>query len=216
MVLALRQMLDTEPEECIEAIPRLMPKGWDQKCDHSMKAKWRFPNGAIGDIYADLSASGGYPLSWLTSGWPTMSLPRCSATHREALVRDDSLPAGREHVVEKTVTILNHMFPQNWHRIEIVERHTIRSAEGKTVIKNWTEKTFKKAYTWPEQDLAKKAGTDSWTTYRHTLEQFVNKVKGREGSGCWMDGEDSINQMAMIDSAYEKAGLPLRPTSTYK
>jgi len=30
-----------------------------------------------------------------------------------------------------------------------------------------------------------------------------------------MDGEDSINQMAMIDSAYEKAGLPLRPTSSY-
>jgi hypothetical protein len=43
----------------------------------------------------------------------------------------------------------------------------------------------------------------------------VNKVRGREGSGVWMDGEDSIKQMAMIDSAYEKAGLPIRPTSSY-
>jgi hypothetical protein len=42
----------------------------------------------------------------------------------------------------------------------------------------------------------------------------VNKVRGREESGVWMDGEDSIKQMAMIDSAYEKAGLPIRPTSS--
>jgi hypothetical protein len=48
------------------------------------------------------------------------------------------------------------------------------------------------------------------------LEQFVNKVNGRPESGVWLDGEDSINNMKVIDMAYEKAGMPLRPTSSYE
>jgi hypothetical protein len=45
------------------------------------------------------------------------------------------------------------------------------------------------------------------------LEEFVNKIKCREGSGVWMPHEDSIHQLEMIDSAYAKAGLPIRPSS---
>ena len=41
----------------------------------------------------------------------------------------------------------------------------------------------------------------------------MNRVKKRKGSGVWVDGEDSIRQMEMIDATYLKAGLPLRPTS---
>jgi hypothetical protein len=40
-----------------------------------------------------------------------------------------------------------------------------------------------------------------------------NGVKKRKGSGVWVDGEDSIRQVEMIDARYFKAGLPLRPTS---
>jgi predicted dehydrogenase len=208
-VLCLRKMLGTEPEECLGAVPRLMPAGWDQKCDHAMKAKFRFANGAIGDIRADLAARGFF-------GLPAVSLPKCIATHREAVVKDGSLATGQEHVVVRTVTILNPTFPAIWHRIDIVEAHTIRNTDGKKAIKTWTEKSHKKAYVWEDQGASKKTGEDYWMTYRHQLEQFVNKIKGREGSGCWIDGEDSISQMVMIDSVYEKAGLPLRPSSTYK
>lgn len=45
------------------------------------------------------------------------------------------------------------------------------------------------------------------------LEGFVDRVKGREGSGCWVSGEDSIQQTAVIDQTYLKAGMDLRPTS---
>ena len=58
-----------------------------------------------------------------------------------------------------------------------------------------------------------KNGKDWWATYRYQLEEFVNLVKKRKGSGVWVDGEDSIRQMEMIDVAYLKAGLPLRATS---
>jgi hypothetical protein len=40
-------------------------------------------------------------------------------------------------------------------------------------------------------------------------------VKGREGSGIWMEGDDSVRQMEMIDSAYLEAGLPVRPSCEF-
>jgi predicted dehydrogenase len=208
-VMALRDMLRAEPDECIEVVSRLMPEGWDQKCDHATKAKFRFPNGAIGTFYVDLSARG-------TFGLPVMQFPNCVATHREAIVEDSSLAAGQEHVVVKTVKMFNYVIPTFLHRIDIIQEHTIRTIEGKKAIKTWTKKTYRKTYTWEDHDGSKQPGEDHWTTYRHMLEQFVDKIKGREGNGCWMDGEDSIRQMAMIDLAYKKLGLPLRPTSTYQ
>lgn len=219
-VLALRQIFGTEPEECIEAVPRLMPKGFDQNCDESMHATFRFPNGGTGELLCDLAARGGYPLSWLTGSLPSLRLPKCSVVHREVVVQDPSLAAdsGLEHVVVKSVNMSNFMAPQFWHRIEVEEAHTIRHATTKAVQKQWNEKSSHVGYTWPKTAAGEgvRAGEEYWTTYRYQLEAFVDRVKGRSGSGVWMDGEYSIAQMAMIDSAYQKAGLPLRPTSTYK
>ena len=213
--LTLRQIFGTEPEECIEAIPRLMPAGFDQKCDQAMRIKWRFPNGAIGEADADLSGRGGYPLPWLTSAWPRLGVPQCSAVHREVLIQDATLDpdSGHEHVAIKTVTLHNFMLPHFWHRIDVSIEHQIRTISGKSVIKTWTETSSQKVYNWPTG--SRNPGEDYWGTYRHQLEQFVCRIKGREGSGVWMDGEDSIKQMAMLDSVYTKAGLPLRPTSSY-
>lgn len=188
-VLALRQMIGAEPVECIEALPRLMPEGYDQKVDHAFKVKWRFPNGAIGDVNVDFSATGGYPLPWLTRNWPMVRLPWCKVVHREAVVPDDSLSTGQEHVVVRTVTIWLFMAPTAWHRIDITESHTIRNITDKNVVRAWDDVSHKKRYADPT-----KPGEESWTTYRHQLEQFVNRVKRREGSGIWMDGEDSISQ----------------------
>lgn len=205
-VLCLRHIFAAEPEECIECVPRLMPEGWDQKCDHATKAKFKFPNGGVGSIDVDIALRG-------FLGLPSIAIPKCIVTHREAVVEEDNLPAGQEHVIVKTVTFNNYAAPSLWHRIDIDEEHKIRNKESRQAIKTWTEKSSKKVYVWEDQW---QIGEDHWTTYRHQLEQFVNKIKYRQGSGCWMDGEDSIKQMAVIDSAYEKAGLPLRPSSTYK
>ena len=208
-ILSLREIFAAEPKECIESSPRLMPKGWDQKVDEAAIAKFSFPNGGIGTIDVDLQKRGSF-------GQPSFSIPACVVTHREAAVEEAKLPAGQEHVVVKTVTLHNHLFPMIWHRINIVEAHTIRNTENRKAIESWTTKSSKKVYVWENQETSKQPGEDHWSTYRHQLEQFVNKIKKREGSGCWMEAEDSIRQMVVVDSAYEKAGLPLRPSSTYK
>ena len=96
MVLYLRQIFGTEPEECIECVQRLMPKEWDQKCDHASKAKFKFPNGGIGTIDVDLALRGSF-------GQPVLSFPKCIVTHLEVAAEDDKLPAGQEHVLVKTV-----------------------------------------------------------------------------------------------------------------
>lgn len=212
MVLAVRCMLGTEPEECVEAVPTLMPAGYDQKCDRAMKASWRFPNGAVGSVDADLKAKGGYQWPWLTSWIPTIDIPKASAVHAEAEVRNSELPAEQEHVVVKTVKMRNFIGPGMWHSIDVEDKHTIRNKSNKSVIKSWTEVRHEKAYKWDGD----RKGEEWWSTYRYQLEAFVDRVKGRKGTGIWMESEDSVKQMQMIDGAYLKAGLPLRPTSEFK
>lgn len=51
-------------------------------------------------------------------------------------------------------------------------------------------------------------------SYRYQLKEFVNRIKGRQ-TQYWVSGEDPVNQMKMIDVAYEKSGLGLRPTSSF-
>jgi hypothetical protein len=48
------------------------------------------------------------------------------------------------------------------------------------------------------------------------LEEFINKIKGRQGSAVWIDGEESIAQMETIDRTYEKAGLEPRPSGDFE
>jgi predicted dehydrogenase len=206
-ILCLRACFGAEPEECVEAVPRLMPKGFDQKCDQAMAAKWRFPNGGIGRIEADLVTSG-------IGGIPWMRFPKVEVIHKlKTIDAETSGTIGEEHVVRRTVTFWNMLMPAAWHRIDVVEDHIIRSCVDQKQLKTWTTRESKKAYVWGHDTGQPSA--ENWTTYRHQLEQFVNRIRGRAGSGIWIDSADSIHQMEMIDSAYEKAGLPLRPTSAY-
>ncbi|KAF8862222.1 putative oxidoreductase [Acephala macrosclerotiorum] len=209
-VLFLRQIFGTEPEECLEATPRLMPRGYDQGCDHGMKAKWGFPNGGVGTINCDASAR----TVW---GLPMASLPMCKVVHKEITVQDTGLghAEGQEHLLVKTVTIWNPLTPSVWHRIDILEQHTICTTKDKKTFRTWSHTEHKKAYTWNKENGGPRSDEECMSTFSHQLQQFVNRVKGREGSGCWISGEDSIKQMEMVDSAYKKAGLPLRPTSNY-
>ena len=130
-------------------------------------------------------------------------MPVCSAKHREIILSDDTLSETQEHAVQKTVLFWSYVIPTFWHRIDVMEHHMVRNKMNKTLIKQWTKTSFVKEY----------GEHPSWTTYRWQLDEFVNKVRRRSGSGAWMDAEESITQMKLIDSAYSKAGLPLRPTS---
>jgi hypothetical protein len=57
------------------------------------------------------------------------------------------------------------------------------------------------------------AGEIHWSTYRYTLEEFVNEIKGCKGSGVFVSHEESIAQSRALDMIYEKSSLGLRPTS---
>ena len=206
-VQMLRQIFGTEPVECLTACARRMPAGLDQNIDQALSASWRFPNGGVGSIVSDLAATGGHYFPSLTDTLPATKLPMCSVKHREKVVRcADS--QDMEEAITKTVVFWNFTFASIWHRIDVAEHHVLRYRKDGRVKRQWTERTYFKQYSDDSSDA-------SWTTHRHQLEQFVNKVRGRLGSGVWIDGEDSIRQMDMIDGAYEKAGLPVRPSRTY-
>lgn len=103
-----------------------------------------------------------------------------------------------------------------WHRIDVNDSYTIRVVEDSRPVKQWVESNPYKAYTFKDAggELAHFPGEDWWMSYRYQLEAFVNRVKGRK-TQYWVTGDDSIKQMRMVDLAYEKSGLGLRPASTY-
>ena len=69
-----------------------------------------------------------------------------------------------------------------WHRIDIKEAFEIRSKEDGRVIKKWKESRLQKAYTSQKAggELAGLNGEDYLMSFRYQLEQFMNRVKGRE------------------------------------
>ena len=207
-VQMLRQVFGTEPVECLTASVRRMPAGLEENIDQAFSASWKFPNGGIGSIVSDSAATGGHFFPWLTDSLPGFKVPMCSVKHREKIVRHPTLQE-METVTTKTVIIWDLLFASIWHRIDVIEDYTLRHTQDRRIEKQWTEKKSFKQY-------QGNSGDASWTTYRHQLEQFVNRVRGRQGSGVWIDGEDSIRQMEMIDGAYRKVGMPLRPSSPYE
>lgn len=202
-VSTLRQIFGTEPTECLEANHRPMPPGYDKEIDQAFTAKWRFPNGGIGSMEADLIADGGYSIPMMHE-FPRIQLPKLEIKHREVII-EEPLPIGQEHAVQKTVIFWNYLVPYIYHRIDILETHTIRSMYNKSkTVRTWTETSYVKEY-------AKKGGLDSITTYSAQLEDFVNRIRKRP-TFAWVELEDSIKQMEIIDGAYKKAGLPIRPS----
>lgn len=135
--------------------------------------------------------------------------------HRKKRVADDTLPAGQEKWVTRKVKLTNFVIGAFWHRVVVEDEFVVRwTATGK-IVRTWSTRGVKKAYTFKE------AGVDApsekyWLTYRYMLEEFVNRIRGRGGSGVWVSGEDSVRQMRVLDMAYEKAGLPARKSSEFK
>lgn len=201
----LRQVIGAEPEECTECITRPGPQSTD--AEEAVKATFRFHGGITGVGEANLR--GGIVLTFNPEAW---------VVHKPVVVEEEGLPADQEKVRVRRLYLSNFMISGFLHKIIIEDDFIVRKkgAEGaEAVVKKWTKKEVQKVYTWKEAGIDRPS-EPYWASYRHQLEGFVHKVRGREGSGVWIDGEDSIAQAKMIDMAYAKAGLPMRPSKNFK
>ncbi|KAI5864455.1 NAD(P)-binding protein [Durotheca rogersii] len=200
---ALTRVFGAVAEACEECTTQAA--SYDSRCDQRYKARYRFPGGGRGEMEGDLKA----PLDRLS--------PDLYVTLRPVVLSDTDagidVPEGHEVVRTRKIKFANFVMPSILHSIRIDDEFSLRNIEGKAEVKRWTSSKTVKTYSFRE------AGTDQpgephWLTYRYQLEQFVNKVRGREVPQ-WVSGADSINTMRMIDMAYDAAKLPLRPTSKY-
>jgi predicted dehydrogenase len=203
VMYVLRQVMGTEPEECIKCTVRTPPPPYEL-CDEAAKATFRFPGGLIGEADMDLRAS-----------VSTFPLFKVTIIHKEVPVEDDRLQQGQRKVRIRKLTLHNFLMAAVWHRIDIEDEFIVRKIQDGEVVKRWTKHTSKKVYTFKDAGIDQPS-EPSWVSYRHQLEQFVDHIRGREGSGLWVSNEDSLAQAKMIDMAYEKSGLPLRPTSKFR
>ena len=201
----LRIIFNDEPEECLTCDTSIFGDGLHDKCDYEFKAKFRFPNGGIGDATTSMRG----PTLWKPS--------EARVTTREVMIPDETLPSTHEKMLTRHVTLHGFLHALVWHRIDVKDSYVIRDRGDHRPVKEWVEWKSHKAYTYKEAggEVAHLPGEDWWMSYRYQLEEFVNRVKGRP-TQYWVTEEDSVNQMEMIDMAYRKSGLGLRPTSSFK
>lgn len=201
----LRMIFADEPEVCLTCDTRTLGDGIHDKCDYDFKAKFRFPNGGIGEAITSLRRS----IFWKPS--------EARVIHKEVIVPETALPATQEKVMTRVVTLHGFLYAIIWHRIDIEDSYVIRNKAGGQPVKKWVESRSYKAYSFKKAggNFSNLPGENWWMSYRYGLEAFVNRIKGRP-TQYWVTREDSINQMKMVDMAYEKSGLGLRPTNLFR
>ncbi|KAI9164111.1 NAD(P)-binding protein [Paramyrothecium foliicola] len=206
---ALRELIDAEPEECTSCENKAFTEGKQTGCDYQFEAKFQFPNGVIGESAANLKGGIVYIPDVIT------------VTTKEEPLKDERLELFEKLKpnlqILKSQDIAFRCFnaPGILHRIDIVDNYIVKSRSDGKIIKSKSKKQESlKAYTFREAggQWADLPGDSNWMTYRHLLEQFVNKVKGRQPQ-AWINADWSMNQMKMIDMAYEKSGLGPRKSS---
>ncbi|KAI1136805.1 oxidoreductase domain-containing protein [Hypoxylon sp. FL0543] len=203
---ALAHVFGAVAVECEECVTQAAV--YDSRCDRLFKARYRFPGGGLGEMEGDLKA----PLNRLS--------PDIYVVHKPIVVSSAdagvTVSEGQEILRTRRIKFSTFAQPAIMHSIQVTDEFGTRKigdSSGK-YIKEWTRNKTIKAYSFQEAGIDQ-PGESHWPTYRYQLEQFVNKVRGREVRQ-WVDGADSINTMKMIDMAYRAAKLPLRPTSEYK
>ncbi|KAI0469207.1 hypothetical protein F4859DRAFT_137427 [Xylaria cf. heliscus] len=206
---ALTHIFGAVAEECVSCETGTHADA-DARCDRWFHARYRFPNGGVGEIEGDLRS----PL--------TKIMPEIHLTHNPVVL--ESAPAGvevkegEEVVRTREIHFTNYVQPPLYHSITVNDQFMIRkigAAAGTPPRKSWKQNKTVKAYSWREAGLAgseTQPGESHWSTYRYQLEQFVNRVRGRD-TPQWISGEDSVGTMRMIDMAYTAAKLPLRPAN---
>ncbi|KAL2869433.1 Gfo/Idh/MocA family protein [Aspergillus lucknowensis] len=198
----LRDIMGAEPEECTRCTVRRLPPP-NELCDEAGEATFRFPGGRTGEAISDMRAS--------SFSFPTFDV---AVTHKEVPVEDGELPAGQSKGRVRKLALSNFMMSAAWHRIDVEDEFIVRRSDSGRVVRRWTKKELKKIYTFRDAGVDQ-PGKPSWDSFRHQLEQFVNRIRVRDGSGQWVSKEDSLAQAKMIDMAYEKSGLPIRRTSAF-
>ncbi|KAI4597863.1 hypothetical protein KJ359_004140 [Pestalotiopsis sp. 9143b] len=199
---ALRETFGTEPTECFKAdlVPMAPPR---EKCDHTFSASFKFPNGGVGEMKGTLrSPLKDFYFSTITVEHKTVPAPE----------EEDAKQDGVEVTKTRKVIFWNFMFPNHYHRIDVIDDFEVK--KGGSVVKKYTRKDFKKAYTWKEMGWTQNS-EQYWSTYRYELEEFVNKIRGTKGSGKFISNEDSISQARALDMIYTKSGLGPRPSSKF-
>lgn len=199
-VAAIREAFGTEPNECVEAELTRMAAPRD-RCDHTFQARFSFPNGGIGEIKGTLRGPN-----------TQLSLPTLTVTHSPVAAPEEEKEEGTNVTRTRKVIFHNFMFSPHYHRIDVEDEFEVW--KGSSIVKSFTRKDFKKAYTFEEMGRNHPSET-YWSTYRYMLEQFVNKVKGSEGTGVFISHEDSISQAKALDMIYTKSGLGPRPSSKF-
>ncbi|KAJ3782600.1 NAD(P)-binding protein [Lentinula aff. detonsa] len=101
------------------------------------------------------------------------------------------------HCEGGTVEIFNFLIPHYYHYIAV-------SSIGK-------QSRVEKAYKFTNGSK----GEEWWTTYRYQLEAFVDKVRGRKPQ-TWVEPQETITNMRLIEEIYAKDGFGSRPQSNYE
>lgn len=199
---ALRLAFGAMPEECIKCDTHSYTDGIHNGIDLDFETTFRFPNGGTGTAKSTLNG----PTLWIPS--------HVTAIHKKVVVPDTMLPRHQEKLLTREVTLNGMLHPFIWHRIDLKDEFEIRNKEDGKVIKKWTEKKSRTAYNFRDDggENANIPGEVWWMGYRYMVEEFVNRIKGRK-TRYWIEPDDSINCMKMIDMAYIKSGLGPRPTS---
>ncbi|KAJ5919106.1 hypothetical protein N7466_010049 [Penicillium verhagenii] len=224
----LRQVLREEPrEDALSAEARRVGFAglpFREQVDEAMRASYVTTTGAVGSMVSDLRFAGGWwpflPRAWTDGVLPGFAWPKCVVECGEKEIRSAvgfEAPGGERCFVSRKVVLWNHLMPSIYHRIDVEDVYSVRV--GEEVVRTWKDARFVQAYTFPTGDRrvgTSGGGKEWWSSYFYQLEEFVNKVKGREGSGVWIDGEDSIKQMEAIDLVYKKAGMQTRPSSGFQ
>ncbi|KAL2067457.1 hypothetical protein VTL71DRAFT_1882 [Oculimacula yallundae] len=201
----LRMIFGCEPEACLDCDTTVWKDGVHDKCDYDFNARFRFPGGAIGEAMTTMRG----PTLWKPS--------EARVTTRAVVVEDGHLPATQEKLRTRQITLHGFLHAVVWHRIDIKDSFEIRDRESTEVVKKWVETSSRKAYTYKAAggEFVGCKGEDWWMSYRYQMEEFVNRVKGRK-TQHWIDADDSVKQMQMVDMAYEKSGLGVRPTNDFR
>lgn len=216
----VRQVLGQDQIEPVDVTYHTLAPGkgriLDPQIDKEIEVSLRTAGGKTANIRADMRSTFEFPSflpKWLRLNLPRYESPRCDVTLEEETIDAPARTDSTKHFVQKTVTMFNFIIPTFYHRIDVSQSHRIVK-DGETV-KQWKETKYVKSYNWPAGDGRADAYEDWWTSYRCQLEEFINRIKGRKGSGVWVDAQESITQMEAIDKIYENAGLNIRPHSHY-
>ncbi|KAJ5660329.1 oxidoreductase [Penicillium longicatenatum] len=200
----LRMIFGAEPTECLECQTSIFGDGVHDRCDYQFSAKFAFPNGGVGEAMTTMRGS----ILWKPS--------EARVSMKEVAVVDKTIPETQEKMHTRKVTLHGFVHAVIWHRIDVEDSYVVREKVGGVVVKAWVESESQKAYSYLDagKEFVGLPGEAWWMSYRYQLEEFVNRIKGRK-TQYWVSGDDSLNQMKMIDMAYEKSGLGPRPTSSF-